>query len=425
MKTITRRSFLATTAAGITVMQTKSPIAAPANSTVNLGVIGCGRRGIYVGTSFMENTGTRVVAIADLFDDRLADGKKQFNEACEKRGYPKLNDSNILRGSQAYRRLLELRDVDAVLIATPHYQHPEQLAAAVDAGKHVYLEKPVAVDVNGCRKVMWAGRKAGERLSIAVGFQIRHATPFVEMVRRIHSGALGDLVMGQTYYLAGSPVRTAPPGISPEEERIRLWALDRTLSGDNILLQGVHVIDTCNWILGAHPVKASGTGGRKGRTDRGNNWSYFLVNYEYPGSIPVSFQSQEFDPGYGDVCERFFGTKGISESHYTGGVFIQGEQAWDSGVARGTREEIGSKDWGVGAFKSALEDSDPNKQKAFIDSIQSGKFINEANTGAESTLSAILGTMAAYRGEEVTWDEMMATNEKWDPMIDLSQFDKA
>ncbi|MFC1607970.1 Gfo/Idh/MocA family protein [Candidatus Latescibacterota bacterium] len=424
METLNRRSFMKTAASGITVMQSKTVFGSSANSRINLGIIGCGKRGTHVGLSFMEHTGTRVAAIADLFPDHLEESARRINEGCLKHGYPKLNKSHILLGSQACRRLLELKEIDAVLIATPHYQHPEQLAAAIDAGKHVYLEKPVAVDVNGCRRIMWSGRKANNNLSIAVGFQIRNATPFVEMVKRIHDGALGDMIMGQTYYLAGGPTRTAPPSITPEEQRIRLWALDRVLSGDNILLQGVHVIDICNWVLGTHPVKATGTCGRKGRHDQGNNRSHFLVNYEYPGGIPLSFQSQQFNPGYGDVCERFFGTKGIAESHYTGGVFIKGEQEWDSGVMRGTPDQISAKDWEAGAFKSALEDADPNKQKAFIDSIISGRHINEANSGAISTLSAILGTTAAYKGEEMTWDEMMASDDRLDPMIDLTQFDK-
>ena len=420
-----RRTFLKTSAAaGLTLMKPRSVFGSSANSTVNLGIIGCGSRGSHVGASFMENTNTRVVAIADLFEDRLMEGKQRFNDLLNQKGDSPLRDSHLFQGSEAYKRLLDLNDVDAVLIATPHFVHPEQLDTAVDAGKHVYLEKPVAVDVHGCRKVMLAGRKAEGRLSLAVGFQIRCASPFVAMVGRIHDGDLGEIVMGQTHYLAGRPNRPAPPGVtSPDELRMRLWALDRVLSGDNILLQGVHVIDICNWILGSHPAKATGTGGRKGRIDPGNNRSYFMVNYDYPGSIPVSFQSQQFDPGYGDVCERFFGTKGISESHYSGGVFIKGENEWDSGVARGTQEEISAKDWAAGAFRSALDDADPNKQKAFVESITSGNYLNEARSGAESTLSAILGTIAAYREDEVTWTEMLASDEKWDSMIDLSQFD--
>ena len=259
MKELNRRKFLTTTAAGMAVMKAKSAFGAAADSTVNIGLIGCGKRGIHVALSFMRNTDARVVAIADLFEDKLLDGKKRIDELNAEKGFPNLSNSHILLGSKAYLRLLELKDVDAVLIATPHYQHPEQLLASVDAGKHVYLEKPVAVDVNGSRKIIWAGRKASDRLSISVGFQIRCATPFVEMVKQIHRRALGELVMGQTYYLAGGPTRSAQSNISPEEARIRLWALDRALSGDNILLQGVHVIDICNWVLGTHPVKATGT----------------------------------------------------------------------------------------------------------------------------------------------------------------------
>jgi len=230
--------------------------------------------------------------------------------------------------------------------------------------------------------------------------------------------------MGQAHYLAGFLKRPIIPDASPDEMRIRNFYHHRALCGGIILDQGIHVIDICNWVLRSHPVKATGTGGRKGREDSGNVWSYFMVNFEYPDNIPVSLQETQFDPGYGDVCERFFGTKGISESHYTGGVFIIGENEWDSGVARGTREEINKKDWAAGTFKSALEDADSNKEKAFIDSIKSGNYINEAYQGAESTLSVILGRTAAYRGEEVTWDEILSSDEKWDPVIDLSQFDK-
>ena len=423
---IGRRRFLKTAvaAASFTIVKPKSVFGTPANSTIRLGMIGCGNRGSSVASSFMENTDTRVVAIAELFENRLVAGKERFNKLCRRKGFPEIKDSHLFLGSKGYMRLLESDDVDAVLIATPTFLHSEQLVAAVEAGKHVYCEKPVSVDVYGCRRVMFAGKKADGRLSIAIGLQIRHATPFVEMVRRIHNGAIGDIVMGQAHYLAGFLKRPIIPDASPDEMRIRNFYYHRELCGSIILDQGIHVIDICNWILRSHPVKATGIGGRKGRDDSGNVWSYFMVNFEYPDNIPVSFQETQFDPGYGDVCERFFGTKGISESHYTGGVFIRGENEWDSGVARGTREEINKKDWAAGTFKSALEDADSNKEKAFIDSIKSGNYINEAYQGAESTLSVILGRTAAYKGEEVTWDEILSSNEKWDSMIDLSQFDK-
>ena len=169
-----------------------------------------------------------------------------------------------------------------------------------------------------------------------------------------------------------------------------------SLSGSILLDQGVHVLDICNWVLRSHPVRATGMGGRKGRVDKGDAWSHFQVLYEYPEDIHVNFHSTQFDPALRDVCERFFGTKGISESHYTGGVFITGENQWDSGVARGTAETINKTEWATGTFKSALDGAlIQTKQKAFIESIKTGMLINEAGFGAESTLTAILG---AYGG---------------------------
>ncbi len=424
---IGRRNFLKTSAAavsGFTILKPKSIFGTQANSTVRLGIIGCGNRGSGVAASFMENTDTRVVAIAELFEDKLMKAKERFNKLCSDMGYPAIKNSHLFVGSKGYMRLLETKDIDAVQISTPTFLHSEILSDAVDAGKHIYCEKPVATDVYGCRRTMLAGKRADGRLSIAIGLQIRHATPFVEMVKRIHAGAIGDIVMGQAHYLSGfSKLPDVPPGASLDEIRIRNFYFYRDLMGGCILDQGVHPIDVCNWIMQSHPIKAAGIGGRKGRDDPGDIWSYFAINFEYPNNIPLAFQETQFKPGYGDVVEKFFGTKGTSESHYSGGVFIKGENEWDSGVLR-AGEKTSDEDWVAGKFKSALEDADPNKEKAFIESIKSGNYINEAKQGAESTLSAILGRTAAYKGEEVTWDEMLASNEKWDPMIDMTQFDK-
>jgi myo-inositol 2-dehydrogenase / D-chiro-inositol 1-dehydrogenase len=422
-----RRDFLkaaSSAAAGFTLLKPGSVFGSSANSSVQLGIIGCGGRGTHVATSFVNNTATRVVAIAELFEDRLEEGKKHFDDLSRAKQFPSLKASNCFLGSRAYLRLLESKDVEAVLIATPPFLHPEHLKASVEAAKHIYCEKPVAVDVHGCQQVIWAGQKAGNRLSLAVGFQIRHATPYVEMVRRIHEGAIGEIVMGQAYYFTSALNLPPFPKALPEELRLRHWVHDRVLSGDILVEQGIHVVDICNWVMKSHPVKATGYGGPKGRHDAGTCWGHYGVNFEYSDGVNISFQSTQFDPGLGDVCERFFGTQGISESHYTGGVFIVGQSAWDSGVARGTPEEISKKDWASGAFKSALEDADPNKEKAFIESIQSGRFVNEAQAGAESALSAILGRTAAYTGEEVSWNKIVTSDDQWDPMVNLAQFDR-
>ncbi len=424
---VNRRFFLksaAATSAAATILKPETVFGSSANSAIRMGLIGCGGRGTHVASSFMNHTDTRVTALADLFDDKLQMGKEHFNTLNEEKGYPKLKKSHLFSGSNAYQKLVELDDIDAVYIATPTIFHPSHLEAAVAAGKHVYCEKPAAVDVAGIKKVRRIGKRAEGRVSVAIGLQIRHASPFVEMVRRIHRGDIGDIVTAQAYYFAGFLNQEWRENAPYDEARLRAWFWDKSLSGSILLDQGVHVLDICNWVLKSRPVRATGMGGRKGRIDKGDAWSHFQVLYEYPQDIHVNFHSTQFDPALRDVCERFFGTKGISESHYTGGVFITGENQWDSGVARGTAETINATEWAAGTFKSALEDADPNKQKAFIESIKTGALINEVGFGAESTLTAILGRTAAYTGEPVTWDQVEASNDRIDPMIDITRFDK-
>ena len=422
-----RRTFLKSAAAAsatVTLLKPETVFGSRANSAIRLGLIGCGGRGTGVATSFMNNTDTRIVALADIFEDKILKGKEHFNKVNEEKGYPKIKKSHLFAGSNAYNKLVERKDIDAVYIATPTIFHPVHLEAAVAAGKHTYCEKPAAVDVAGVKKVIRIGKRAEGRVSVAIGLQIRHASPFVEMVRRLHRGDVGDIVTVQAYYFAGFLNQEWRGDVPYDEARLRAWFWDKSLSGSILLDQGVHGLDICNWVLRSHPLRATGMGGRKGRNDRGDAWSHFQVLYEYPEDIHVNFHSTQFDPALNDVCERFFGTKGISESHYTGGVFITGENQWDSGVARGTAETISKKDWATGTFKSALEDADPNKQKAFIESIKTGRLINEAGFGAQSTLTAILGRTAAYTGEPVTWEQVAASNDRIDPMMDITRFDK-
>src|SRR5205809_808473 len=210
----------------------------------------------------------------------------------------------------------------------------EDASNAVDAGKHVYLEKPVAVDVPGALKVIEIGKRAEGKLSLDVGFQIRDCPPFVEMVRRIHDGALGKIVCGEAYYLTGYIERPPWPNASPAERRLRNWVHDRTLSGDIIVEQNIHVIDICNWILKAHPLKASATGGRQGRPpDDGDAYGNYNVLFHYPDSVDVTFSSTQFAKGWWDVTERFFGTKGTSQSPYTGPLGLWGDEPWQAAAS--------------------------------------------------------------------------------------------
>ena len=183
------------------------------------------------------------------------------------------------------------------------------------------------------------------------------------------------------------------------------------------------MIDVCNWALQSKPIQAIGTGGKKGGSDFGNTWTNYQVIYKYPNDVNVSVHSTQFGPSFGDVCARFVGTKGIAEAHYTGGVFIKGESEWDSGVAKSggtlTPQQIAA-----GASLSSLDDADKNKGKSFINSIETGNYLNQLRPGCESTLTAILGREAATRRELVTWDEIDFSSEKIDPKLDLTQFDK-
>ena len=183
------------------------------------------------------------------------------------------------------------------------------------------------------------------------------------------------------------------------------------------------MLDICNWVLKTCPLKAVGAGGKKGRADFGDIWTNYQVIYKYPDSVNVSFHNTQLGSKWGDVCARFIGTKGIAEAHYSGGVFIEGEKPWDSGIARCKDEFLTAKQKASGVFLSSLHDADTNKGIAFIRSIEAGNFINEARSGSESTLTAILGRNAATAGQEITWDEMIFSNATLDPMLDMSKFD--
>jgi predicted dehydrogenase len=243
------------------------------------------------------------------------------------------------------------------------------------------------------------------------------------MVKRIQRSDLGELINAQLYYLSsGTKIHTVN-NASKDEMRIRNHYHFHALSGGILLDQGIHMLDVCNWALKGHPVKAVGTGGKKGGAGVGDSWNNYQVLYEYPQDVKVSFHSTQVGPSFGDVCCRFIGTKGIAEAHYSGGVFINGENQWDSGVAKSS-SGLTPQQQAAGVFLSSLHDADANKEKAFIQSIESGNHLNETRSGADSTLSAILGRESARTGKEMSWEQMLVEGEKLDPMLNLTQFDK-
>ncbi|MEP6951602.1 MAG: Gfo/Idh/MocA family oxidoreductase [Ginsengibacter sp.] len=419
-----RRSFIKNAAAisTITILKPGIVFGSRANSAIRIGIIGCGNRGTEVISSISRNTNTNIIAMADLFEDKLQNVTPKLNQLNTTKGFSAIKQSNIYRGSKAYLKLLENKDVDAVLISAPAYTHPAFLEAAVAAGKHVYCEKPAAPDVEGCRKVQQVGEKLGDKLSAVIGFQIRYATPYVEMVKRIQRGDIGDLISVQLYYFSSANEIHQVKNVSDDEFRIRNHYHFQALSGGILLDQGIHMLDVCNWALNAHPVHASGTGGSKGGPGVGDTWDNYQVLYQYPGDINMSIHSTQIGPYFGDVCCRFIGTKGIAEAHYGGGVFINGDNEWDSGIAK-TGSELTPQQQAAGIFLSSLYDADANKEKAFIKSIETGNYINGILPGVESTVTALLGREAAMAKKEMTWDEIVSSNERLDPKLNLAQFD--
>ena len=419
---VNRRKFIGVAAATAGAMLIKPSLVrgTAANSAVRVGLLGCGGRGTEDATNLVHTGGARVVALADLFQDQLDAARANFDKMQLAKGYAALEAAQLFVGPNAYERIVASKEVDAVVIATPPYYHPGHLEAAVAARKHVYLEKPVAVDVLGALKVVEIGKRAEGKLSLDVGFQIRDCPPFVEMVRRIHGGALGNIVCGEAHYLTGYLDRPAWPNASPVERRLRNWVYDRALSGDIIVEQNIHVIDICNWILKAHPLKASATGGRLGRPADGDVYGNYNVIFHYPDSVDVTFSSTQFAKGWWDVTERFFGTKGTSQSPYTGPLGIWGDDAWL--YASPSKDTAETKAFSAtGSFSSNLEFADAEKKKAFVESITSGNFHNQAAKGAESALSCMMARTAAYTGREVAWDETMKSAEVLDPKIDLNK----
>ena len=218
----------------------------------------------------------------------------------------------------------------------------------------------------------------------------------------MHEGAIGNIVLGHVYYHAGRLTPKTVPGESAEENRLRNWVFDIALSGDIIVEQNVHVLDVANWYIGAHPIKASGTGGRKARVDVGDCWDHFIVTYWYPDDVKVDFSSAQYTKGYDDLCIRMYGDKGTADSHYNGPVRILGDNPW-----KGTDYD---DTWNNGVN---------NNVKDFVKSIRSGEFINHGKYAVQSTLTGVLGREAAYSGKEVSWDDMMERKNKLDADLDL------
>lgn len=419
-----RRDFIGgATASGIMLLKARTAFGYEANSAVRLGLLGCGSRGTTVATSFAKNTPARIVALADIFPDQLAAGKAHFDAVNASLGVPAIDPSLMFRGHRAFEELAASPAVDAIQISTPPWFHVQHLEAVVNAGKHAYCEKPLGVDVAQAQHALEIGRRAEGRLSLDVGFQVRSAPPIAEVVRRIHAGDIGRLVAITAHYFAPNAVSHSGPAWSPDEFRLRNWLWYLALSGDIIVEQNIHVIDLCNWILGSHPLAATATGGRSVITHPGDCWDNYQVIYSYPNDVHLSFSSTQWgSTGWFDVTEQIFGATGIAEAPYSGPVRILGEKAWSWTGNPASPAATGARFAANGAFTDNLEFADREKDRAFIDSITSGQFHNQAAEGVQSALSAMLGRMAGHTGRPVTWDDLLRNGERYTLDIDVTQF---
>ncbi len=398
-RTLSRRRFMAGAAAAASFV-----LAAPsavrtyaASAKINLGLIGCGGRGSWIADLFVKHGGYNIVAVADYFADRADNVSDKFN----------IPSSHRHTGLSGYQRLLE--QVDAVAIESPPYFHPEQAAAAVEAGKHVYLAKPIAVDTAGCLSIGESGKRAsGKELCFLVDFQTRADPYYTEALRRVHkANALGSFAFGESSYHAGDPfgrmVDTWKADPQNSENRLRAWGLDKVLSGDIITEQNIHTLDVMNWIMGRPPLHAVGTGGRKVRPV-GTCYDTFSVLFQYPDNVGVTFSSRQFE-GHGTQPEgirnRMFGDQGVLEAEYGGQVIIRGKNFYRGGRSPGIYQE--------GAVANI---------KTFHENITAGNFDNPTvEPSVQSNLITILGRTAAYEQRLVTWAELLARNEKLDAVL--------
>ena len=393
---LSRRRFLAGTGAaalGLSVLRPEVVRASRANDKVDIGIIGCGGRGSWIANLFQKHGGYNVVALADYFPERVEGVGGKLGVPADRR----------FTGLSGYKRLLE-QNLDAVAIESPPFFHPAQASDAVAAGKHVYLAKPIAVDVPGCRSVEESAAKAAAaRLCFLVDFQTRANDLFVEALRRVHAGALGRFACGEATYHAEDPFEAQAQyaRAGGAENDLRAWGLSRELSGDIITEQNIHTIDVASWIMGKPPVSAFGTGGRRFR-GVGTCWDTFSVTFRYPDDIGIAFSSRQFN-GYGTrpegIRNRMFGTEGVLEAEYGGQVLVRGKEFWRGGETSSIYEQGAVNN--IAAFHAAIERRDVSNPTV-AESVR-------------SNLVTILGRTAAYEGRVVTWDELMKSDERLVP----------
>jgi len=360
---------------------------------IKIGIVGCGGRGSFMANLFRQHGGYEIAAAADYFQDRVDVLGEKFGVPAGRR----------FAGLSGYKRVLDAKP-DALVVTSPPFFHPEQAEAAVDAGCHVYVAKPVAVDVPGCRTIEASGAKAtAAKRVFLVDFQTRVNPFYREAVTRIHGGAIGAFAFGEASYQCGRLGKHhLHPDAGTQESRLRNWVFDKAFSGDIITEQNIHALDVMSWVFGKPPLYAYGSGARKVRVDIGDCRDTFSVIFQYPDDVAVTFNSRQFE-GHGTaegILCRVFGEKGVLETAYGGNVMIRGGE----GVFyRG------------GETKQIYAEGAAANVAAFHAAILAGDVSNvTVAPSVQSNLITILGRTAADTGRVVTWDEVVKDTKRLD-----------
>ncbi len=389
-----RRKFIKTS--GGVLVAASAPITSFATTphvggsdTVRIGLIGCGGRGTQAAIQAMNTKSgpVQVTAMADIFENRM---NKSYNGLVnrhkEKVIVPK---EKQFIGPDAYKKVLE-SGIDMVVLATPPGFRPLHFEAAIKAGKHVFMEKPVAVDAPGVRRVLKANEEAKKKgLAVAVGLQRRHEPWYREMIKRLKDGAIGDINFTRANWNGGGVwVRPRASGETELEYQMKNWYYFNWLCGDHITEQHIHNLDVINWLKDAYPVKARGMGGREVRKgkDHGEIFDHFAVEFHYKdGSVMLS-QCRHIRNAWSDVAEYAHGSKGQAD------IGRRTIRMSDGKVIRVER-------------KRGIPGGHQQEHHDLFKDLRNGKIPNEGEYGALSTMTAIFGRMATYSGKELSWDK--------------------
>ncbi len=394
---VSRRRFLCRSTAVLSGMMVAPHLVrgAEANRKISVGLVGCGSRGAWIGGLFKEHGGYEVTACADYFQE-------QADAFGDKHG---IAPSNRFTGLNGYKKLLECKNLDAVIIKSPPCFHPQQIADAVDAGKHVYTAKPVSVDVPGCRTVAESAKKATRNKQVVfVDFQHRADPFFQETVKRFHQGALGTVTFGEVFNHSGEYGMKAQPGTP--EARLKNWLCYKALSGDYMVEIDIHTIDMMHWMFKKPPLYAIGSGGCTAKKPVGDNWDHFGILYQYSDNVPVVFTSKRYNDGVGELDKHqiveIYGTEGRLQTRYGGKCMILGKHLYKGGKT-----------------PTLYRDGAITNIATFHSLIASGDYTNASvEYGVESNLIAIMGRKAGYEKRLVTWDEILKSDEIMDLRLD-------